>query len=345
MTTDTVRDVVERLAARGREAPLDLAEAEAELEGLDEESALAVYEELESRGIEIAVGTPVRAPVRTTNGEIAAATTDTLGVFLRDISQHPLLSPDEQVELAKRVEAGDPDAKQTMINSNLRLVVSIAKRYQGRGLPLLDLIQEGVFGLIRAVEKFDWRKGFRFSTYATWWIRQSIQRGIDSGGRTIRLPVHVAEEERRLGRAEAELSARLGRAPTDEELAAETGLTEERIAALWGTSRIVDSLDRPIGPEGDSSLGMLVAGEEEARYEELHVRLGEEAVHRALAQLPQEQQQILTWRYGLEGEPPCTLTEMAKRLGVSVATVKRIEAKALERLGAMREIDALLEAI
>ncbi len=179
--------------------------------------------------------------------DLAGATTDALQIFLNELRNHPLLSKDEEAELAKRVEQGDLEAKERMINSNLRLVVSIAKKYQGQELSLLDLIQEGIFGLIRAVEKFDHRKGFKFSTYATFWIRQAIQRGLANKARTIRIPVHIGQRERKIVRAERDLAARLGREPTDAEIAAEAELPIDQVEEVRAAARTVTSLDRPSG--------------------------------------------------------------------------------------------------
>ena len=184
-------------------------------------------------------------------------TGDTLQLFLRDIRRHPLLSADEEVELAKRIERGDLEAKERMVNSNLRLVVSLAKKYQGHELSLLDLIQEGILGLIRAAEKFDWRKGYKFSTYATFWIRQAIQRGLANQGRTIRIPVHIGQRERKIARAERELAVKLERAPTDEEIAEAADITLRELQETRDAARTVTSLDRPVGEDEDTALGDL----------------------------------------------------------------------------------------
>src|SRR5437660_3919744 len=192
---------------------------------LDDDDVRGLYDQLDERGIEVTDDCGRESEQSTyVNGDLAVATTDALQLFLNEAGRWPLLTAEEEVELAKRVERGDKEAKDRMINSNLRLVVSIAKRYQGHELALLDLIQEGIIGLIRAVEKFDWRKGFKFSTYATWWIRQAVQRGVANKSRTIRIPVHLAEREQKMSRAERELLTRLGREPTDEERAKEARL-------------------------------------------------------------------------------------------------------------------------
>ena len=222
----------------------------------------ALETHLESQGIDITddCGRTGVEPTAFRNGELAAATTDALQLFLNEIRRYPLLTAQEEVELAKRIEQGDLEAKERMINSNLRLVVSIAKKYQGQELSLLDLIQEGIFGLIRAAEKFDWRKGYKFSTYATFWIRQAIQRGLANKARTIRIPVHIGQRERKIVRAERELSATLGREPTDEEIAAHAELPLEQVEEVRDAARTVTSLDRPVGEEGDTALGDLLRG-------------------------------------------------------------------------------------
>src|SRR4051794_18340584 len=247
-----IAEQVAELLARGAEEgwlPLSEVERVTEELGVRADEQEALYEEIEARRIELRDDTGLdRAPGPTfESGELAAATADSLQLFLNELSRYPLLTAKDEVELAKRIERGDVEAKDRMINSNLRLVVSIAKRYQGHDLSLLDLIQEGIFGLIRAAEKFDWRKGYKFSTYATFWVRQAIQRGLANKSRTIRIPVHIGQRERKLARAERQLSAKLGRDPTDEELSAVTELPLEQIEEVREVARTITSLDRPIG--------------------------------------------------------------------------------------------------
>src|SRR5919197_383332 len=231
---------------------------------LDDEEIDALRARLHDEGIEIRddcgrAGTP---PTAITHPELAGYTTDALQLFLNEAGRYPLLRPEEEVELAQAIERGDLQAKERMINSNLRLVVSIARKYQGVGsLSLLDLIQEGMLGLIRAAEKFDWRKGFRFSTYATLWIRQAIGRALDEQGRTIRLPISIAQRERKIANAERELSTKLGRVPTVEEIAAAAEVRPAQVTELRELARTVTSLDRPIGEEGETDLGDLLAGD------------------------------------------------------------------------------------
>src|SRR5256712_11779830 len=239
---------------------------------LDADELAQAYEQLDERGIELSddCGRIRDEEATFVNGDLAHATTDALQLFLNEAGRYKLLTAEEEVELAKRIERGDKEAKELMINSNLRLVVSIAKKYQGHGISLLDLIQEGIIGLIRAVEKFDWRRGFKFSTYATWWIRQAVQRGVANKSRTIRIPVHIVEREQKIARAERELTLRLERPPTDKEIADKTKLSLKHVKEVRAAARAVTSLDRPVG-EGDTSFGELIAGEGVEPSEELDV--------------------------------------------------------------------------
>ena len=268
-------------------------------------------------------------------------TTDSLQLFLNEIRRYPLLTAGEEIELAKAIEKGDMAAKERMINSNLRLVVSIAKKYQGQDLGLLDLIQEGIFGLIRAAEKFDWRKGYKFSTYATFWIRQAIQRGIANRARTIRIPVHIGQRERKIVRAERELAAQLERQPTDEEISAASDVPIEQIEEIRAAGRAVTSLDKPLGEEGDTAFGDLLASDDMSPEEEVHLSLSEETVRRTVEELPETERNVLKLRYGINGDAPTPLRETGKRLGMSPERVRQIEAKALAKLAMRRELDAL----
>jgi RNA polymerase primary sigma factor len=271
-------------------------------------------------------------------------TLDSLQLLLREAGKYPLLKPYEEIELAKRIEKGDLVAKDRMINSNLRLVVSNARRYQGQGLSLGDLIQEGMLGLIRAVEKFDWRKGFRFSTYATLWIRQAIQRGLENTSRTIRLPVHVAQRSRKVGRVERELTTKLGHEPTDEEIASAADLPLEDVIEIRKADRAVVSLDKPVGEDGDTSLGDLISLESPSVDEEVHEQLSSETLLEAIAGLPDQERDVIEMRFGAGDQEPQTLSQAGRKLGVSTERARQIEERALRRLSQRPELIALREA-
>jgi RNA polymerase primary sigma factor len=271
-------------------------------------------------------------------------TLDSLQLLLREAGKYPLLKPHEEIELAKRIERGDLAAKDRMINSNLRLVVSNARRYQGQGLSLGDLIQEGMLGLIRAVEKFDWRKGFRFSTYATLWIRQAIQRGLENTSRTIRLPVHVAQRSRKVGRVERELTTKLGHEPTDEEIAAAADLPLADVIEIRKADRAVVSLDKPVGEDGDTSLGDLVSLESPSVDEEVYEQISSETLLDAIAGLPEQERDVIEMRFGAGDQEPQTLSQAGRRLGVSTERARQIEERALRRLSQRPELIALREA-
>jgi RNA polymerase primary sigma factor len=274
------------------------------------------------------------------NGDLTVATTDALQLFLNEAGRYQLLTAAEEVELAKRIERGDKEAKDLMVNSNLRLVVSIAKKYQGHGLSLLDLIQEGIIGLIRAVEKFDHRKGFKFSTYATWWIRQAVQRGVANKSRTIRIPVHIVEREQKIVRAERKLLAELERTPTDEEIARESELPVKQVRDVRNAARAVTSLDKPLG-EGEADLGDVVAVDSTEPEQEVHVSLEKDAVRRAVAELPPRERQVVKLRFGLDGDrDPQSLEQIGRALGITRERVRQIEREALNLLAMNRELDA-----
>jgi RNA polymerase primary sigma factor len=339
------------LLARGEERGcVDASELDAIAQRfeLTPEELAEVEDRVDARGLEVRddCGRAEAEPARYTNAELAASTTDALQLFLNEAARYPLLHPDEEIGLAKRIERGDMAAKERMINSNLRLVVSVARKYQGVGdLCLLDLIQEGVLGLIRAVEKFDWRKGFRFSTYATLWIRQAIQRGLADRGRMIRLPVNVAQRERRIATVERQLSARLGREPTAEEIAEAAELPIDQVADLQDVARTVTSLDLPVGDEEDTALGSLLASDAATPDEEVQIDLAEEVVRRTVEELPDRERDVIKLRFGLDGDrEPLPLTQVGQRVGVSAETVREIEKRALAHLALRRELDALRDA-
>src|SRR3954454_12684545 len=323
----------------------EFSEAAEELE-LDEHALDEVQNEFDRRNLNVTddCGQPEIQPTRVRGDDFASNTTDAMQLFLNEIRRYPLLTAQEEVELSKQIEQGDAEAKERMINSNLRLVVSLAKKYQGNDLPLLDLIQEGILGLIRAVEKFDWRRGYKFSTYATFWIRQAIQRGIANKARTIRIPVHIGQRERKVARAERELHSRLGRAPTDEEIAAEAEVSVPEIEEIRDAARAVTSLDKPIGEEGEAAFGDIMPSGDPEPEEEVEVTLRSEALHRALDHLPDREREVVKLRFGVNGNDPTPLRETGRRMGLSAERVRQLEAKALKRLAATREMEGLQEA-
>ena len=342
---DDVRAFVERFELAGC---VELSEVDAIVESahLDEDEAGALYEELEAHGIEVSddCGRAAADGPEILNGDLSHSTTDALQLFLNEMGRYRLLTAAEEVELAKRIERGDHDAKELMVNSNLRLVVSIAKKWQGHELSLLDLIQEGIIGLIRAVEKFDHRKGFKFSTYATWWIRQAIQRGVANKARTIRMPTHIVQREQKMARVERELRQKLDRQPTDVEIAQAANLKLEHVLQVRDAARTVTSLDRPLGDDG-GSLGDLVQGQAAAPEEELQVSLRETALQRALETLSQQEREVIELRFGMNGDDePHSLAEVGRRLGLRPERVKEIETEALGHLAVARELESLRDA-
>jgi RNA polymerase primary sigma factor len=270
---------------------------------------------------------------------------DSLRLYLRSIGQVDLLTAAQEVELAKRIERGDMVAKRQMVEANLRLVVSIAKGYLGRGLGFLDLIQEGSLGLIRAVEKFDYRRGYKFSTYATWWIRQAVTRAIADKARTIRIPVHMVEKLNRVTHVERQLVQSLGREPEPYEIAAELRWPLEEVRDILRVSQLPVSLEKPVGDEDESELGDFVADEEVAQpFEEASEHLQREGVRRALDALPERERQVIELRYGLSGLEPLTLEEVGKTFGVTRERIRQIETNTLKKLRALPEAQMLREA-
>ncbi|HZS30486.1 MAG TPA: sigma-70 family RNA polymerase sigma factor [Gaiellaceae bacterium] len=310
-----------------------------ELDPLETE---AVHQELDRRGIELLVepereAEPEPEPVKAPAAPLET-TTDALQLFLREAGRHQLLTAAQEVELAKRIECGDMAAKTRMIQSNLRLVVSIAKNYRNQGLPFLDLIQEGTLGLIRAVEKFDWRRGYKFSTYATWWIRQAVARALADKARTIRMPVHIVERMQKMNRAERTLWMELGREPTLEEIANEASLPIEQAREVKAAARASASLDQPVGDQEDAVFGDFVAGDDPLPEETVEGALRSQALAIALQALGERERQVLVLRYGLVDEEPKTLEEIGKRLGLTRERVRQIELDSLRRLANLREM-------
>jgi RNA polymerase sigma factor (sigma-70 family) len=273
----------------------------------------------------------------------AEPTTDSFQIFLNQASRYPLLTAEEEIELAKGIERGDLAAKERLINSNLRLVIKFARRYQGHGLSLQDLVQEAMLGLIRASEKFDWRRGYKFSTYAVLWIKQSIQRGLDNTGRPVRIPAHIAHRERKVHRVDAELSARLDREPSDEEVAAKAELPLEEVRAVRDLTRVTASLDQPVG-EGETTLGELRAETTDGPEEEIVERHREQAVDAALASLPEAERRVIQLRFGTGGEAEVSLRDAGRELGISQERVRQLESRALQRLATSGALAAWREA-
>jgi RNA polymerase primary sigma factor len=316
---------------------------------LEDDDVQAVHDALEASGADVTDDCARSAEPATavyTNQQMATFTTDAVQQFLNEAGRHRLLTPAEELDLAERIERGDLAAKEKLTTHNLKLVVSIARKYQGLSeLCLLDLIQEGMLGLIRAVEKFDYRKGFRFSTYATLWIRQAIQRGIADKGRTIRLPVHVAQRERKIATVERQLATKLGREPTPEEIAEGTELPLEQVKEMLDVSRTVTSLDRPVGDEDGTSLGSLMSSDQPSTEEEVYLTLSQQAVRSAVENLPEREREVIKLRFGLNGSPdPLPLSQLSQLLGLGREEVRALERRALEHLALRRELEALKDA-
>jgi RNA polymerase primary sigma factor len=271
------------------------------------------------------------------------APTDSLDLFLRDAGRHPLLTAAQEVKLTKLIERGDAGAKQTMVESNLRLVVSIAKRYRHQGLPFLDLIQEGTLGLMRAVDKFDWRRGYKFSTYATWWISQAVARGLADKARTIRMPVHMVERRQHLDRADRMLSVELGREPTLQEVAERAGLSLPEALAVEAAARASTSLDQPLVAEESAVLGDMFAADGPLPEERVDSTFRSEALGEALALLGERERTVIALRFGLHGTEPNTLAEIGRLLGFSRERARQLETNALEQLAQLREMEPLAD--
>ena len=334
LDTQAGRHLLENAEERGYVEPAELEALALELDLGDEEVA-EVTHELETIGLE--VGAPAEEAVEIAADPVTGAG-DSLQLFLADVGRHKLLTASEEVTLAKRIEQGDLLAKRRMIESNLRLVVSIAKGYRGLGVPFLDLIQEGTLGLNRAVEKFDWRRGFKFSTYATWWIRQSVQRAVANNARTIRVPVHVVERQQKLGRAARRLEVELGRDATREELAEATGLPVQHVDEALSAAQASVSLNQSVGSDDEGELGDLFADREAADpFDEAEESLRKQGVRKALDALPERERRILELRFGFEGDP-WTLEAIGAELGLTRERVRQLEGQALQRLAALREL-------
>jgi RNA polymerase primary sigma factor len=364
LESDQIRAIVEGAEERGFVDPAELEAFAAELE-LNDDEVEELTRELERTGLEI--GPPAAAAPAAPRAKAAKAesekpaepapepepaaptvaisgSADSLQLFLADVGRHKLLTAAEEVMLAKRIERGDETAKRHMIESNLRLVVSIAKGYRGLGVPFLDLIQEGTLGLNRAVEKFDWRRGYKFSTYATWWIRQSVQRAVANHARTIRVPVHVVERQQKLSRAARRLEVELGREATKEELAEATGLPMQHVDEALGAANASVSLNQTVGADDEGELGDLFADREAVDpFDEAEESLRRQGVRRALEALPERERRILELRFGFEGEP-WTLEAIGNELDLTRERVRQLEGQALARLGALRDLISVAAA-
>jgi RNA polymerase primary sigma factor len=337
---DEVRALIERGVAAGSVTHDQVASALDDLD-LEAEQIDEVLRALEVAHVELVdePDTSAGPPLDLDEGE---ATIDSLALFLRQIGRIKLLTAAQEVELAKRIERGDHAAKQHMVEANLRLVVSIAKNYRNQGLPFLDLIQEGTIGLVRAAEKFDHRRGYKFSTYATWWIRQAVARALADKGRTIRMPVHVVEKLNRISRAERALNARLGRDPSATEIAEALELPVEEVEQIRRAAQVPISLERPVGTEDDSEFGALLSDpSQESPEETVAATLRAETLHRLLQTLSYRERRVLELRYGLDGNPPRTLDEVGRTFRVTRERVRQIETQSLRKLHALTQAQAL----
>jgi RNA polymerase primary sigma factor len=349
LESEPVKAIVEASEEQGFIEATSL-ETMAQEQELNEEDLEQLRHELESIGFEIRTAATDEKEAEKVNVRLnlehqpLSGSADSLQLFLADVGKHKLLTAADEVALAKRIERGDPVAKRHMIESNLRLVVSIAKGYRGLGVPFLDLIQEGTLGLNRAVEKFDWRRGFKFSTYATWWIRQSVQRAVANHARTIRVPVHVVERQQKLSRAARRLEVELGREATKEELAEATGLPIQHVDEALGAASASVSLNQTVGADDEGELGDLFADREAPDpFDEAEESLRRQGVRKALDALPERERRILELRFGFEGEP-WTLEAIGHELDLTRERVRQLEGQALARLGALRDLISVASA-
>jgi RNA polymerase primary sigma factor len=338
LENDDLRLLLESAEAFGSVRQSELTEVIDPLD-LDALEVEAVHRELDARGIDLVDDERVQQPPPPP--PVLESTTDALQLFLREAGRHQLLTAAQEVELAKRIERGDERAKAHMIQANLRLVVSIAKNYRNQGLPFLDLIQEGTLGLIRAVEKFDWRRGYKFSTYATWWIRQAVARALADKARTIRMPVHIVERLQKMNRAERTLWMELGREPTLAEIADEANIPVQQAHEVRAAAKTSTSLDQPVGDTEDAVFGDFVAGDGPLPEEEVEVSLRKQALAHALAALPTRDREVIVLRYGLEDAEPKTLEEIGRRLGLTRERVRQIELESLKHLARLHEMQAV----
>jgi RNA polymerase primary sigma factor len=340
-----VEDVAKALVRQGQEAGFltqdEIALALDEFD-LDSNQVNELYQTFDEMHIEVVDASPDEEAEVELEPEAHDVSTDALQLFLKDIGRVPLLTAAQEVELSKRIERGEHRAKQQMVEANLRLVVSIAKNYRNQGLPFLDLIQEGTIGLVRAAEKFDYRKGFKFSTYATWWIRQAVARALADKSRTIRMPVHVVEKLNKISRAERKLLAELGHDPTAEEIAIELELGREEVEQIRRSAQAPISLEKPVGDEEESEFGHFLADETAALPDEAaETTLRKETLKRVLGALAPRERRVLELRYGLDGQHPRTLDEVGRTFNVTRERVRQIENQSLKKLQALAESQKL----
>jgi RNA polymerase primary sigma factor len=331
-------DETKALLEAGREhGHLSADEIAAALDELDLEPAQIddFYHALEELQIEVVAAEKEEEPQAAEPREVS---TDALQLFLKEIGKVDLLTAAQEVELAKRIERGDHSAKQEMVEANLRLVVSIAKKYRNQGLPFLDLIQEGTIGLVRAAEKFDYRKGFKFSTYATWWIRQAVARALADKARTIRMPVHIVEKLNKIVRAERKLRAELGREPTRLEIGKDLDLTGDEVEQIRRSAQTPVSLEKPVGDEDESEFGhFLTDASLPLPDEEAEITMRKETLRKILGTLSSRERQVLELRYGLDGQHPRTLDEVGRTFNVTRERIRQIENKSLKKLRALAD--------
>jgi RNA polymerase primary sigma factor len=344
LETDEARSLLEAAQAAGRVSAEEIALSLDELE-LDPAQVEDFYRALEELQVEIVDAQPPKADAKEEarlDASVREVSTDALQLFLKDIGKVELLTAAEEVELAKRIERGDHRAKQEMVEANLRLVVSIAKRYRNQGLPFLDLIQEGTIGLVRAAEKFDWRKGYKFSTYATWWIRQAVARALADKGRTIRMPVHVVEKLNKIVRSERKLRGELCREPLSIEIASDVDLPLDEVEQILRTSQAPVSLEKPVGDEEESEFGHFLTDENAPLPDEAaDTTLRGELLRNILGTLSHRERRVLELRYGLDGEQPRTLDEVGRAFNVTRERIRQIENQSLKKLRALAVTDSL----
>jgi RNA polymerase primary sigma factor len=341
---DEARNLLEAAQAAGRVSADEIALAldELELEPAQIEDVYRALEELQVEIVDTAAAEPAPKVEARLDETVREISTDALQLFLKDIGKVELLTAAEEVELAKRIERGDHRAKQEMVEANLRLVVSIAKRYRNQGLPFLDLIQEGTIGLVRAAEKFDWRKGYKFSTYATWWIRQAVARALADKGRTIRMPVHVVEKLNKIVRSERKLRGELCREPLAFEIARDVDLPLDEVEQILRTSQAPVSLEKPVGDDEESEFGHFLTDENAPLPDEAaDTTLRQELLRDILGTLSHRERRVLELRYGLAGEQPCTLDEVGRAFNVTRERIRQIENQSLKKLRALAVTNSL----